>query len=126
MAASARSTLPPAIRDGETHLRPPLQQYHEGNSRDVRKLDWSSLVPAKSRICGAREDVIGIMGGDHPALTAPPVSVRTSIGVRNCTCCSCSDRGRGCCNDGSRAPCAAPAGGSGRRCRSGDSYGGSG
>jgi len=75
----------------------------------LRRLDCSSLVPDKST-CGAAssqgvlgpaapEKMIGLIGGGHPAVTAPPASVRASVGV--CSSCSCSSRGRGC--YGSRA-----------------------
>ena len=82
-----------------------------GNPRDVSEprrvaapsLDCSSLVPAKeylrrgvitggARACGAREEMIGLIGGGHPAMPTPPTSIRARIGVGGRSSCSGSSR----------------------------------
>ena len=146
MTASTCSTLPPAIREGKTPPRLPLQQSREGklarrqqttsSGCAVTRLQLAStgqeylrrgVIAGGARTCGAREDMIGLIGGGHPAVTTPPASIRTSVGVRGCTSCSCSSRGGwGCCNGDRATRCSTSCRGGGGRCRSGDGYGGSG
>ena len=92
--ASTRSTLPPALREGNPFSGPHC-------SKSANRVKWLrtklKLASAGQGSCGAVSSQ-GVLG---PALAAPPASVQSSVAVRDCSSCSCRDRG--CCNNGSKA-----------------------